>query len=162
MLHSTDRAPLNIAPPLNTFNDKFTADIIWTPALLLWATIETTIKGRFANAMSWKFQYHTEKSRFRIMINKFYHFMIVDVTYCNRFYWLKKLAWQKSESHWGEIASTFWREATRPVPSVAHFYNPPTLDLPSSGRTTSRSSWSCRSVASFSLADSWSQILGSV
>ena len=29
--------------------------------------------------MSWKFQYHTKKSRFRIMINNFYHFMIIDV-----------------------------------------------------------------------------------
>ena len=81
---------------------------------------------------------------------------------CNRVYWLKKLTGLGSESHWRKTASSFRREATRPMPAAALFYNPPTLALPSSGRTTSRSSWGSRSVASFSPDDSWSQILGSV
>ena len=86
----------------------------------------------------------------------------LDQHYCNRVYWHKKLTGQGSESHWRKTASSFRREATRPMPSAAHFYNPPTLALPSSGRTTSRSSWGSRSVASFSPDGSWSQILGSV
>ena len=82
--------------------------------------------------------------------------------YCNRVYWLKKLTGLGSESHWRKTASPFRRDATRPMPAAALFYNPPTLALPSSGRTTSRSSWGSCSVASFSPDGSWSQILGSV
>ena len=85
-----------------------------------------------------------------------------DCWYCNRVYWLKKLTGLGSESHWRKTASSFRRDATRPMPAAALFYNPPTLALPSSGRTTSRSSWGSRSVALFSPDGPWSQILGSV
>ena len=81
---------------------------------------------------------------------------------CNRVYSHKKLTGLWSKSHCRDSPPRSGGRAARPMPSVALLYNPPTLALPSSGRTTRRSSWGSRSVATFSSDDSWSQILGSV